>query len=143
MNSLCVPIFEAINETSQTRDCEGSNEAQLRESKKPRIKGGVFAREPFLNNLVLLNKAPPLSLDPILEAEESINPKENNRSIPTLVIYGDHDWLSYPEVESDIAFARDKFGVPIQLKVVENAGHHLYIENPKGFHEAIVNWKNR
>ena len=136
MNSLCVPIFESTDESSNAQSVNATNKNQ-----KPRIKGGIFAREPFFNDLNQLTNLPPLCSEEIPELQKSNNKKGNDRKIPTLVIYGDHDWLSYPEVESDIAYVREKFGLPIQLRVVKNAGHHLYVENPKGFYEAIANWK--
>ena len=74
----------------------------------------------------------------------AIEPLENKireeLKMPLLLLYGDHDWLRYPSLEDDIRRWREESGVKVSLKIVKEAGHHLYIDNPSEFNDTMINW---
>ena len=89
-----------------------------------------------------------------------------NLKMPLLLIYGENDWLRYPELESDVqrwVASRNVYqssslspttssssctttttttssAPPVTLKIVSKAGHHLYLDNPKEFNQAVIEW---
>lgn len=60
-------------------------------------------------------------------------------SIPMLLIYGDNDWLRYENVQRDVALWKS-LGANISYKVLDAAGHHLYLDNPDDFHRVLFDW---
>jgi pimeloyl-ACP methyl ester carboxylesterase len=53
---------------------------------------------------------------------------------PVSFIYGLHDWMCWRDAEA----VRAGLSRPASLALVENAGHHVYLENPEGFHDALA-----
>jgi len=74
---------------------------------------GVFAREPLEERL--------LQLDPTIQLN---------------IMYGDHDWMR-PN-ESSARRLVHNLGSRASLAIIEQAGHHLYLENPTAFHREIL-----
>ena len=107
MNTLLQPVFSVKQHQGQSR-----------------ITGGVYAREPLLQDL----------------ATALGNKSNTNRKIPLLVMFGDRDWLRYDGAEEDMQHLRNSHGINASLDIIGNAGHHLYLENPKGFEEAMKRW---
>jgi cardiolipin-specific phospholipase len=54
--------------------------------------------------------------------------------VPTSFIYGKDDWMDYRGALSVL----DRFKVPTRIALVENAGHHLYLDNPEGFNASLL-----
>jgi cardiolipin-specific phospholipase len=58
------------------------------------------------------------------------------------VLYGDHDWMRpMNETSARIAFAQKTALHPkshCSVEIIANAGHHLYLENPKAFVHHIL-----
>jgi pimeloyl-ACP methyl ester carboxylesterase len=53
---------------------------------------------------------------------------------PVSFVYGIFDWMDWRDAER----VRNGLSRPASLALVENAGHHVYLENPEGFHDAIA-----
>ena len=62
--------------------------------------------------------------------------------VPLLMLYGDHDWLSYPTAEESVQLWR-RHGVSSEYSVISNAGHHLYNDNVKEFNNKIIDWSTK
>lgn len=60
--------------------------------------------------------------------------------VPTLVLYGNKDWLDYEGVEKDVE-AWGQAGSDVTLLRVNNGGHNFFLENPEGFHEHMRGWE--
>ncbi|KAJ4783448.1 1-acylglycerol-3-phosphate O-acyltransferase [Rhynchospora pubera] len=54
--------------------------------------------------------------------------------VPTTFIYGYEDWMNYRGAE----LARKEMNVPCEIIRVPQAGHYVFIDNPSGFHEAVL-----
>ena len=59
--------------------------------------------------------------------------------VPTLLQFGDHDWL-YPKELPSYLKNWKSFGASIDVDVISRAGHHIYLDNPGGFHESVDRW---
>jgi cardiolipin-specific phospholipase len=71
-----------------------------------------------------------------------------------LLVFGQHDWLYYPEAASSVQAwqrayqdqrptserAHDKSRAGAELLMVPDAGHHLYLENASFFNQKVVDW---
>jgi pimeloyl-ACP methyl ester carboxylesterase len=106
----------------------------------------IYAREPLVDRLHELPK-----------------------SLPVLVLFGDNDWLYNPMdiINRDIRNLRmgkrqdssmtspvfnshsnelikkdsvNDRGIDITLQVIPDAGHHIYLDNAKGFSNSITSW---
>eukprot|EP01036_Dinobryon_divergens_P029513 gene29513-38617_t len=72
--------------------------------------------------------------------------------MPLLLIYGEDDWLRYPELEADVqrwvtsrkvyqsSSSSSPSSASVTLKIVSKAGHHLYLDNPREFNQTVVDW---
>lgn len=109
----------------------------------------IYAREPLVDRLHELPK-----------------------SLPVLVLFGDNDWLYNPmdvinrdvrnlrmgkrPESSEISSAFNSYstellkedlpnnrGIDITLQVIPDAGHHIYLDNAKGFAHSITSWLKR
>lgn len=54
--------------------------------------------------------------------------------VPTTFIYGYDDWMSYEGAQE----ARKLMKVPCEIIRVPQAGHFVFIDNPTGFHSAVL-----
>ncbi|KAF0491964.1 alpha/beta-hydrolase [Gigaspora margarita] len=70
---------------------------------------GAFARKPLINRLP-------------------------NLKMPTTFLYGQQDWMDYRAAVE----ASKKMKVPTKVIRIQDAGHHLYLDNPIDFNKAIV-----
>jgi pimeloyl-ACP methyl ester carboxylesterase len=106
----------------------------------------IYAREPLVDRLHELPK-----------------------SLPVLVLFGDNDWLYNPMdvINRDVRNLRmgkrqesfvispdlnshstelikenlsNNGGIDITLQVIPDAGHHIYLDNAKGFSNSITSW---
>lgn len=55
-------------------------------------------------------------------------------TIPVALLYGDRDWMS---ADAGIQ-ATKRLNVKSWVKVIENAGHHLYFDNPNRFNDLVI-----
>ena len=76
---------------------------------------GVFAREPLEQRLQ--------TLDPNIQLK---------------IMFGDHDWMR-PNESSARRLIHSLGDKRASLHIIENAGHHLYLENPTAFNHEIMN----
>ncbi|KAI9468508.1 MAG: Alpha/Beta hydrolase protein [Benjaminiella poitrasii] len=53
--------------------------------------------------------------------------------MPTVFIYGDHDWMDYRAAER----AKRHMSAPVKVIRVVNGGHHMYLDNPEEFNHII------
>ena len=53
---------------------------------------------------------------------------------PISFVYGLYDWMDWRDADK----VRHSLSRPATLGLVENAGHHVYLENPEGFHDALA-----
>ncbi|XP_074279363.1 putative 1-acylglycerol-3-phosphate O-acyltransferase [Silene latifolia] len=54
--------------------------------------------------------------------------------VPTTFIYGYEDWMSYQGAQE----ARKSMKVPCEIIRVPQGGHFVFIDNPNGFHAAVL-----
>lgn len=54
--------------------------------------------------------------------------------VPTSFIYGFQDWMNYQGAQE----ARKHMKVPCEITRVPQAGHFVFIDNPTGFHSAVL-----
>jgi len=60
---------------------------------------------------------------------------------PVLLLFGDHDWLRFNNVETFVRKAKSK-GVDVTYDLVPTAGHHLYLDNSDHFHDSIRRFRS-
>lgn len=127
LNALLQPIFvkqTALNDPPQRKNRR--NDKELLPDEIPPIQArrtGVYARAPLENDI-----AEKLSTLP--------------RKLPIYLIFGDHDWLYYPGAANTVKEWTNK-GIPSELEIIRNAGHHLYLENAKELNEQIIEWTKK
>ena len=111
------------------------------EVKRPR----VLAREPISpEQLVHLRGLSGTAASNAIELSDDNSCSNGSSSMstsgtPVLILYGDNDWLRFPEVKSYVQSLRNS-GVDVRLSTVREAGHHLYLDNPVQYHEEIYSW---
>ncbi|XP_050214212.1 probable 1-acylglycerol-3-phosphate O-acyltransferase [Mercurialis annua] len=54
--------------------------------------------------------------------------------VPTTFIYGMQDWMNYEGAQR----ARKDMKVPCEIIRVPQGGHFVFLDNPKGFHSAVL-----
>ncbi|OMO87471.1 Alpha/beta hydrolase-1 [Corchorus capsularis] len=54
--------------------------------------------------------------------------------VPTTFIYGVQDWMNYQGAQE----ARKQMKVPCEIIRVPQSGHFVFLENPSGFHSAML-----
>ncbi|KAM7518202.1 hypothetical protein LguiB_017164 [Lonicera macranthoides] len=54
--------------------------------------------------------------------------------VPTTFIYGFQDWMNYQGAQD----ARKQMKVPCEIIRVPQGGHFVFIDNPSGFHSAVL-----
>lgn len=54
--------------------------------------------------------------------------------VSTTFIYGYEDWMNYRGAQD----AREHMKVPCEIIRVPKAGHFVFIDNPLGFHSAVL-----
>ncbi len=57
--------------------------------------------------------------------------------VPTLLIYGDHDWSRVEERESDRQIIAGA-----ELRIIKDAGHFLSLDAPQEVVQAVVGFAN-
>jgi pimeloyl-ACP methyl ester carboxylesterase len=57
------------------------------------------------------------------------------------VLYGDHYWMrpNEPSARATMKNLKDAAGTNTSVEILPNAGHHLYLENPRDFAKHVVN----
>ncbi|CAH8390407.1 unnamed protein product [Eruca vesicaria subsp. sativa] len=55
-------------------------------------------------------------------------------AVPTTFIYGMNDWMNYQGAVE----ARKHMKVPCEIIRVPQGGHFVFIDNPSGFHSAVL-----
>ncbi|KAI7892042.1 Alpha/Beta hydrolase protein [Mucor mucedo] len=53
--------------------------------------------------------------------------------VPTVFIYGEQDWMDYRAAEKAKKFMK----VPVKVIRIPEGGHHMYLDNPEVFNEAV------
>ncbi|CAH0550804.1 unnamed protein product [Brassicogethes aeneus] len=61
--------------------------------------------------------------------------KDLNKTIPMTIIYGANSWISK---ESGVKIMEDRPDSLVEIKVVPQAGHHLYVDEPETFNFMVV-----
>lgn len=66
-------------------------------------------------------------------------------NLPSLWIYGDHDWMNRDagkEIVDEINELSKKDSIPSLAKfsIVNEAGHHVYLDNPKTFNDVVFSF---
>ncbi|OBA20457.1 alpha/beta-hydrolase [Metschnikowia bicuspidata var. bicuspidata NRRL YB-4993] len=62
----------------------------------------------------------------------------NDAKIKTLWMYGDRDWMNSKGGEYCVEKLRGLSDPDADLVVLKNAGHHLYLDNPEEFNNAVI-----
>jgi cardiolipin-specific phospholipase len=53
--------------------------------------------------------------------------------MPVTFIYGTHDWMDFRGALTVV----DKIKNGCKIVLIENAGHHLYLDNPEAFNASL------
>lgn len=93
---------------------------------------GEFAMNSLLEPAVSPELMGVFAREPLEERLKALDPK-----IRLNIMYGDHDWMR-PNEPSARRLVNHLGGNRASLSIVENAGHHLYLENPSDFNRHIV-----
>eukprot|EP01130_Rhizamoeba_saxonica_P017468 TRINITY_DN847_c0_g1_i1.p1 TRINITY_DN847_c0_g1~~TRINITY_DN847_c0_g1_i1.p1 ORF type:complete len:216 (+),score=43.67 TRINITY_DN847_c0_g1_i1:417-1064(+) len=72
-------------------------------------KPGVYARQPIWGELM-------------------------NTHIPTVILFGDNDWMYHPDV-----LQLTKHNANVTVRIVSDSGHHIYFDNPREFNSLLTN----
>ena len=138
-------LLELVTTTEEVKinkidDVRVSTEESKMKNEKVRSSSFVYAREPLVDRL-----------------------HELPHKLPVLVLFGDNDWLYKPmeEINKDIKYLKlggqippsrlnkmnlknpDEIsfnGIDITLQIIPEAGHHIYLDNSKGFTYSITSW---
>jgi pimeloyl-ACP methyl ester carboxylesterase len=103
---------------------------------------GEYASNTLLEPISFRSEVFPHAVKVGVFARDSLYHKLHSLKIPTLIGYGDHDWLHYKEFQRDLSMWRQKGG-NIAADIISKAGHHLYLENLTDFHETIFTWSKK
>jgi len=70
-------------------------------------------------------------------------PTSSAKLPPTVIIYGDHDWLYSPAIHNTVnAWQQQGVAERVAVSIVSQAGHHLYLDNPPAFHEVLKRFES-
>jgi len=102
---------------------------------------GVFARRPLVRRIGGVGRQPLSPEGP-----------ERERGVPVVLLYGDHDWMDVKggfeakeKVDQETRAAIEGLSLQEQAKdngsarvvLIDNAGHHVYLDNPDEFNRII------
>jgi proline iminopeptidase len=91
------------------------------------------APQQMMNQIILSPDAINVAFSGFLRSYNVLD-QLNQITSPTLIIAGRHDWICAPEFSEEIA---DR--IPqARLKIFENSGHLIRVDEPDGLREAIV-----
>lgn len=62
-----------------------------------------------------------------------------DNKIRTLWMYGEKDWMNFKGGEYIHKNLKDA-GADSEFLIIENAGHHIYLDNPSGFNKAVLDF---
>jgi pimeloyl-ACP methyl ester carboxylesterase len=132
LRSILIPLIRLKHKPQpETETAEG------RPAPPPETIIRPFARVP-LSPLLLSSGALPTNTS----TSTSTNKEEDEGDtspVPVLLLYGDSDWIKFPEVQR-YTHRLSELGVPADLVIVPGAGHHLYMDNTEGVHGSIERW---
>jgi len=63
--------------------------------------------------------------------------------IPVTFVYGDHDWMDPEGGEQSVENLRKAGNGQARSYIVNNAGHHVYLDNPKAVNDLMLRELNR
>ncbi|KAJ7667759.1 Alpha/Beta hydrolase protein [Mycena polygramma] len=63
--------------------------------------------------------------------------------IPITFVYGDHDWMDPEGGEQSVENLRKAGNGQARSYIVNNAGHHVYLDNPKAVNDLMLKELNR
>lgn len=83
---------------------------------------GVYAREPLERSF----------------ASSEIGSVGKLKSIE--ILFGDHDWMRFnePSARRAVETLQRNLGIPGNVTIIPNAGHHLYLDNRQAFVQSIL-----
>ncbi|XP_078440141.1 alpha/beta-Hydrolases superfamily protein [Wolffia australiana] len=67
-------------------------------------------------------------------ARQPLLQRASEWKVPTTMIYGCDDWMDYRGAQR----AREEMKVPCEIIRVPQGGHFVFIDNPSGFHSAML-----
>lgn len=108
---------------------------------------GEYAMNTLLTSCFASYPDNPTKTRPWVLAREPIVPDQfahlkestDKSGVPLLILYGDSDWLRFPEVNSYLQqlLMND---LDARLSIIPKAGHHLYMDNADHYHDEIHKW---
>jgi len=58
--------------------------------------------------------------------------------IPVTFVYGDHDWMNPQGGKESVEKLRQAGNGQGRMYIIREAGHHVYLDNPKFVNELLV-----
>lgn len=86
---------------------------------------GVYAREPLEDSFL----------------PKYLNSEKDSTLKSVTVLFGDHDWMRPNEYSARTTIQnlqQHSGGIQGSVEIIPNAGHHLYLDNPRDFVKSIV-----
>jgi pimeloyl-ACP methyl ester carboxylesterase len=133
-NSILLPLAHRV--TLQPHSPNSESEVRF----------AIYARDQLKPQDFILNSlsttSAPVAAEGSHENESntaSSSSQQKRCSIPILILYGDDDWISFPEVRKYVQ-EMQSYDVNTTLRIIPHAGHHLYMDNKDEVINSIDNW---
>jgi pimeloyl-ACP methyl ester carboxylesterase len=149
VTSIALPTAVDDTTTSSTL-VKHDHSTSLQVDDKPKLTTFIYAREPLINSLHKLPRTLPVLLlfgdiDWLYNPRDIIHRDVNRLKIGEIDLASSsskNDAMEFNAFESHniINEVKLKGGIDITFQVIPDAGHHIYLDNRKGFSHSITQW---
>lgn len=149
VTSVVHPTASDITSTSTTL-VNNDHSASIKVNDKPKLTTFIYAREPLINSLHKLPKKLPVLLlfgdtDWLYNPRDIIHRDVNRLKAGEIDLTSStskKELIGFNEIDSHDSLNEAKLrgGIDITLQVIPDAGHHIYLDNRKGFSHSITQW---
>jgi pimeloyl-ACP methyl ester carboxylesterase len=138
------------NSTTSSTLINKDQSTSLRVDDKPKLTTFIYAREPLINSLHKLPRTLPVLLlfgdtDWLYNPRDIIHRDVNRLKVGEIDLASsssNNDAIEFNAFESHniLNEVKVKGGIDLTLQVIPDAGHHIYLDNRKGFSHSITQW---